>query len=154
MITPAIVPLPSNHDTDYPPTGAEVPPHLPSGLPHELGGSTSSYTSEPSGHNRAHMCINGHMADSRSNDNPVDLSRGAKHHHPTNGDLPHSGGGGAHPTKGGAPPPHLHNIHHHPMSNTGAIKREHFHNEHSDRVITGGYPPHNGVPSGRTPHCE
>ena len=102
------------------------------------------------------MCINGHMADSSSFDNhPVDLSRGATKH--PNGELPHGGG---HPGKGGVA--HLHGLHH-PMS-TAAIKREHYRTEHSDRVISGGYPPHNGVPSGldlsdrthpgRTPYCE
>ena len=152
VITPAIIPHSSNNDTEYPPTAAEVP-HLPNGLPHELGGSTNTHTAEPSGQNRAHMCINGHMADSSSFDNhPVDLSRGATKH--PNGDLQHSAG---QPGKGNAT--HLPNIHH-----PAAIKRERYPNEHPDRVISGGYQLHNGMPSGlnlsdrahpgRIPDCE
>ena len=156
MITPAIIPLSSNNDIEYPPTAAEVP-QLPNGLPHELGGSTDTRTSEPSGQNRAHMCINGHMADSSSFDNhPVDLSRGATKH--PNGELSHGGG---HPGKGSAAHLHAGNY----MPTTAAIKREHYRNEQSDRVISAGYPPHNGVPPsglnlsgrthpGRTQYCE
>ena len=92
------------------------------------------------------------MADSSSFDNhPVDLSRGATKH--PNGDLPHSAG---QPGKGTAA--NLHNIH------QAAIKRERYPHEHPDRVISGGYPHHNGMPSGlnlsdrthpgRIPDCE
>ena len=133
VITPAVVPLPLSHDTEYPPTAAEVP----DAPPDEVGDSADPQTPEPSSQNRAHMCINGHMADSSSFDNhPVDLSRGA-HKHP-NGDLQQHNGR----PRGSAA--HLHSIHR-PVS-TAAIKREHY--EHAERVICGGYPPHNGVPSG------